>query len=156
MLIKQSMYISRFVTLIQIESVKLLILLWIPMILLVDSEGPDQTARMRRLILTFVVRICPKTCFRMARGPNKCNTLKTWKSMCPVVKEQYAKSLSSTQRHVPADAAITKTCHYNFDPLKPHFYSVKLGFTGVNIIFLISAQKHRLWVLVRNASSRRF
>ena len=26
-------------------------------------------------------------------------------------------------------------------------YAVKLGFTGVNIIFLISAQKHRLWVL---------
>ena len=41
---------------------------------------------------------------------------------------------------------ITKTCLYNFDPLKPHFYIVKLGFTGVYIIFLISAQKHRLWV----------
>ena len=38
-----------------------------------------------------------------------------------------------------------KTCLYNFDPLKPHFYTVKLGFTGVYIIFLISAQKHRLW-----------
>ena len=25
----------------------------------------------------------------------------------------------------------------NFDPLKPHFYIVKLGFTGVCIIFLI-------------------
>ena len=44
---------------------------------------------------------------------------------------------------------ITNTCLYNFDPLKPHFYIVKLGFTGVYIIFLISAQKHRLWVLVR-------
>ena len=32
---------------------------------------------------------------------------------------------------------ITKTCLYNFDPLKPHFYTVKLGFTGVYIIFLI-------------------
>ena len=42
---------------------------------------------------------------------------------------------------------ITKTCLYNFDPLQPHFYTVKLGFTGVYIIFLISAQKHRLWVL---------
>ena len=47
---------------------------------------------------------------------------------------------------------ITKTCLYNFDPLKPHFYIVKLGFTGVCIIFLISAQNHRLWVLVRTAS----
>ena len=35
---------------------------------------------------------------------------------------------------------ITKTCLYNFDPLKPHFYIVKLGFTGVYIIFLFSAQ----------------
>ena len=26
-------------------------------------------------------------------------------------------------------------------PLKPHFYIVKLGFTGVYIIFLISAKK---------------
>ena len=30
-----------------------------------------------------------------------------------------------------------KTYLYNFDPLKPHFYSVKLGFTKVYIIFLI-------------------
>ena len=42
---------------------------------------------------------------------------------------------------------ITKTCLYNFDPLEPHFYMVKLGFAGVYTIFLISAQKHRLWVL---------
>ena len=48
---------------------------------------------------------------------------------------------------------ITKTYLYNFDPLKPHFCIVKLGFTGVYIIFLLSAQKHRLWVLVRTASA---
>ena len=35
---------------------------------------------------------------------------------------------------------ITRTKLYNFDPLKSHFYIVKLGFTGVYIIFLISAQ----------------
>ena len=35
---------------------------------------------------------------------------------------------------------ITKTYLYKFDPLKPHSYAVKLGFTGVYIIFLISAQ----------------
>ena len=51
---------------------------------------------------------------------------------------------------------ITKTRLFNFDPLKPHFYIVKLGFTGVYIIFLISAHKHRLWVHVRTASLRRF
>ena len=54
--------------------------------------------------------------------------------------------------------SISKTYLYNFDPLKPHFYIhvVKLGFTGVCIIFLISAQKHRLWVLVRTTSVRQF
>ena len=51
---------------------------------------------------------------------------------------------------------ILKTRLYNFEPLKPHFYKVKLGFTGVYIIFLISAQRHRLWVLVRTASPGRF
>ena len=57
---------------------------------------------------------------------------------------------------VGSRANITKTRLYNFDPLKPHFYIVKLGFTGVYIIFLISDQKHGLWVLVRAASARRF
>ena len=35
---------------------------------------------------------------------------------------------------------IMKAYLYNFDPIKPPFYIVKLGFTGVYIIFLISAQ----------------
>ena len=35
---------------------------------------------------------------------------------------------------------ITKICLYNFDPLKPHCYIVKLGFAGVYIIFVISAK----------------
>ena len=47
---------------------------------------------------------------------------------------------------------ITKTCLYNVDPLKPHFYIVKLGFKGVYVSLLISAQKHRLLVLVRTAT----
>ena len=36
---------------------------------------------------------------------------------------------------------IMKTYLYNLDPLKPYFNIVKLGFTGVCIIFLISAKK---------------
>ena len=35
----------------------------------------------------------------------------------------------------------TKTCLYNFDPLRPNFYTVKLGFTGVDIIFLLLLKK---------------
>ena len=38
--------------------------------------------------------------------------------------------------HTNAINDITKTCLYSFDPLKPHFYTVKLGFTWVNINFL--------------------
>ena len=34
-----------------------------------------------------------------------------------------------------------ETYLYNFALLKTYFYIVKMGFTGVNIIFLISAQK---------------
>ena len=36
---------------------------------------------------------------------------------------------------------ITKTYPYNFDPIKPHFYIVKLRFTGVYIRFLILLEK---------------
>ena len=46
-------------------------------------------------------------------------------------------------------------CPCNVHPLTPHFHIVKLVFTGV-YIFLIFALKHRLWVLVRTASVRRF
>ena len=38
------------------------------MILLADCEGPDQSARMRRLIWAFAIRIFPKTRFRMVRA----------------------------------------------------------------------------------------
>ena len=51
---------------------------------------------------------------------------------------------------------MPRTYLYNFDPLKPHFYIVKLGLTGVYIIFLIAAQKHRSWVLVRTASPNEY
>ena len=49
--------------------------------------------------------------------------------------------LSDSLCRRPDTLGITKTYLYNFDPFKPHFYIVKLGFTGVYIVFLISAQK---------------
>ena len=36
---------------------------------------------------------------------------------------------------------ITKSCLYSFDPLKPHFHTVKLEFTGVYYIFLFFCSK---------------
>ena len=47
--------------------------------------------------------------------------------------------LLSRQNNTPS-SDITKTYLYTFDLLKPHFHIVKLGFTGICIIFLISAQ----------------
>ena len=43
---------------------------------------------------------------------------------------------STHEGHLHQNGIITKTYLYNSDPLKPHFYIVKLGFTGVYIIFL--------------------
>ena len=57
-----------------------------------------------------------------------------------------------------SDGFITKTCLYNFDPLKLHFFFfifiVKQEYTLFFI--LIFARKHWLWVLVRTASRGRF
>ena len=41
---------------------------------------------------------------------------------------------------LPYNYFIMKTCPCNVDPLTPHFYIVKLGFTGVYIIFLFLLQ----------------
>ena len=47
-------------------------------------------------------------------------------------------SLTSCQvtRRFVSPLCIMLTCQCNADPLIPHFYIVKLGFTGVFIIFL--------------------
>ena len=49
---------------------------------------------------------------------------------------------------------ITKTGLYNFDPLKPHFYMVKLGFKGVNIIFLILLKKQIVGTSTHNRNMK--
>ena len=82
-----------------------------------NNNGADQPAQMHKLCV-FVVRIWHKAGYHMI----------SYHIFASVVC-------------VPGFFfIITKTCLYNFDPLKPHFYIVKLGFTGVDIIFLISAQ----------------
>ena len=69
----------------------------------------------------------------------------------PENRDELLNALQEEWQRIPRMDIITKTYLYNFDPLKAQFYIVKLGLTGVYIIFLISAQKHRLWVLVRAA-----
>ena len=62
-------------------------------------------------------------------------------------------SVARTTFHGPN---ITKTCLYNFDPLKPHFYIVKLGFTGVYIILLFLLKTvPTIYVLSRNMKNIR-
>ena len=60
------------------------------------------------------------------------------------IAELYSSATNPVLYKFQQSDTITKTYLYYFDPVKPHFYLVKLGFTGVYIIFLISAQKHRL------------
>ena len=50
------------------------------------------------------------------------------------VREKQSPSLLAICGH------ITKTIPCNEDPLTPHFYIVKLGFTGVYIVFLFLLQ----------------
>ena len=49
--------------------------------------------------------------------------------------------MAYTNKSVYIIYIITKTYLYNFDPIIPDFYIVKLGFTGVVSIFLISSKK---------------
>ena len=74
---------------------------------------------------------------------NLCNRWNTVTSI-PVLHESVNTWCRFTPKscveHFDFGVIITKTCLYNFDPIKTHFYKVKLGFTGVYIIFLISAK----------------
>ena len=64
---------------------------------------------------------------------------------------------SKRQKSTSAEKrAARKHAYIMLTPLNPTFIKVKLGFTGVYIIVLIYAQKHRLWVLIRTASLRQF
>ena len=54
-----------------------------------------------------------------------------------ICAQQRVSSSCASTRSDQSCFTITKTCLYNFDPLKLHFYIVKLGFTEVYIIFLI-------------------
>ena len=88
----------------------------------------------------------------------------TCKIQCIKYNRRHTQEMPQSWKHnhpeLPVEGKIGETSRKHdlhvIDPFKPHFYIVKLGFTGVYIICLISAQNHRLWVLVRTASPRRF
>ena len=94
---------------------------------------------------------------RLAKTQKSQGICVIWSGFCCLLTKATSTPASTWRLYsIASTSIITKTYLYNFDPLKHHFYIVKLEFTGVYIIFLISAQKHRLWVLVRTASLRRF
>ena len=53
-----------------------------------------------------------------------------------VTHKVHGRTLEQGEPRILAQFHIAKTRLYNFDPLKPQFYIVKLGFRGVYIIFL--------------------
>ena len=52
-----------------------------------------------------------------------------------------------TGRQKESYLTIMQTCPFDVDLLTPHFYIVKLGFTGV-FIFLIFALKHITYIII--------
>ena len=77
--------------------------------------------------------------------------LRTLKHNILITLQEIVRECSQQQQYSHVSSLpiyITKTYLYNFDPLKPRFYTVKLGFTGVYIIFLISAQNIDCWYLL--------
>ena len=106
------------------------------------------------LLLALVIR-CRANRLRVTCSSERIFGLSSIRWGSEAATSRFTDSLAAIRLILPF-SFITKTRLYNFDPLKPNFYIVKLGFTGVYNNFLISVQKHRLWVLVRTASPRRF
>ena len=67
-------------------------------------------------------------------------TLSVYVNVCMSTWYRITALVNSVIKWFASSENITKTCLYSFDPLKPHFYIVKLEFKGVYIIFHISAQ----------------
>ena len=69
-----------------------------------------------------------------------CLLLFTFKMSLINVTDNILRYLFYFSKKIKLDISVTKTCLYNVDRLKPHFYIIKLGLTGVYIMFHISAQ----------------
>ena len=107
------------------------------------------------LIYTFIIQGIAADGSRASVSPKYCRQSQTPDSV-PVSNSgsPVGATMTMPTSYSKFETHTRKTCLYNVDPLKPHFYTVNLGFTGVYVIVLISAQLHKLWVLVRTASPR--
>ena len=96
----------------------------------------------------------PLILFEDSKGPNQ--TARTRRPTWAVAAAYARRKVLHGAAQMAFIYVITKTYLYNYDPLKPYFYIVKLGFTGVNFIFLILLKKYRLCVFISTASPRQF
>ena len=85
------------------------------------SPYSKMRAGFRNYVLSFLVKLRPKPCASL-------QLYQVYRHFCDIFIDM------NTKRE--RKLIITKTCLYNLDPIKPHFYIVKLGFTGVYIFFL--------------------
>ena len=88
----------------------------------------------------------------------KCSILCCWAVPCvnvllDIYSKRMLRSASSSTQPDQGLLSSRKHTYIILTSLNPNFHIVKLGFTGVYILIFISAHKHRLWVLVRTASS---
>ena len=123
------------------------------------SKLYDRPIYLRWLIWTFTVCVYPEDTFSHLILIMSSSGL--LRSCSASIFSSFPKQPGWRRYTVKISEALWREAHhenalYSFDPHKLHFYIGQLGFTEVYIIFRISAQKHRLWVLVRTASSRRF
>ena len=92
-----------------------------PKCLLADSEDSDQSVWIRKLVCVF-----------SGRTYNLVGNIVPWL----ILSYCYAEGMAWEKW------IIMKTYLYNVDPVKPHFYIVKLGFAGVYSIFFLFLLKN--------------
>ena len=75
---------------------------------------------------------------RKSEGLNKFYSRENsrWITMLRQLTSIFSVCIETSTSSVKYYGDITKTCLYDFDPLKPHFSIEKLGFKGVYIIFV--------------------
>ena len=116
---------------------------WVSDILFVEKRGPIiYLAALKKGAIRHahpyyaIYRKLPSTAHHPP-SPRVVTILVIFGSYCFLIYNCYILLTCSTQLFsvyhlhvfICLNVTITKTCLYNFEPLKPHFYIVKLGFT---------------------------
>ena len=101
-------------------------------LLISDQEDPDSNPARSRLEFRTLQYIIAQS-FSLSRY----DLNKFLRDYCFYVpKRRYCMTWLMFSSSLKPCSFIMKTCLNNFDPLKPNFYIVKLGFTGYKLFFL--------------------